>query len=565
MPASPDPPCDTRLSYETKQPQSSSSTNSRSETTTATDDDRGGEGIDPPIVTLSRHLMADYRDESYKNAAAGGDGYGGQGYITAEFDSEFDSDSEASDFSATPKHDVDDGPRHVSKILSPDIVPRSSVEDSSRGNAPSMVATRPSAVTGTQPSLWLDLSDMLREATELVDGLVQQAKGFQFPESCQRNTYHVLPEDYPQTARDDQIFLCPYDALPSDLGPWPAESIMINGSACMDRQEFGLFHNQETALECYSHVTDDVTKIMDQLEMPVFLVSGSLLGWYRHNQSQIPWDLDADVGLMRDDCDASFKRYGGDFDNILDLLQNKMGPGYHIAARQTGIGNELPSDSFLGCNTDEFYVRTDYKGQTCHVDVWMLSQQDKWSADSNQKCKCPDSVPFPRVCRWPDACNTVSDLVPPTWSTQTGGNFTAQVMVPNKPIDVLQNEYGNIALYNMKRVPANYNFHDYALVVGDPLDWDSVHSTTYPPILWDELGNPLFRSIFGTSVRERTVLDICIGVVLCVLLLLICCLIAYCIIKRKRAQHVAYTSLEMQPTTPAAADPTTTAAVDDEV
>mmetsp|Transcript_7129 Transcript_7129/g.5908 ORF Transcript_7129/g.5908 Transcript_7129/m.5908 type:complete len:90 (+) Transcript_7129:644-913(+) len=78
--------------------------------------------------------------------------------------------------------------------------------------------------------------------------------------------------------------------------------------------------------------------------MPVFLIAGSLLGWYRHNQSQIPWDLDSDVGLMRDDCDAAFKRYGGDYDNILDLLEDKMGPGYHIAARLTGVG----SSSSLG-------------------------------------------------------------------------------------------------------------------------------------------------------------------------------------------------------------------------
>ncbi|EER19279.1 hypothetical protein Pmar_PMAR015840 [Perkinsus marinus ATCC 50983] len=342
---------------------------------TTTDDDGGRRrNRDPPIVTLSRHLIADYNDESYNAAAA----------------------------TVTKGHGL-----------------------------------------GRQPSLWLDLSDMWQEATHVVGGLVQQAKGFQLPESCRYNTYHVptpraisshayievLPDEDPQTAKYDQIFLCPYDSIPSDLGPWPAEPITIDGSACMDRQELGLYHNQETSLECYSQITDDVTRVMDQLEMPVFLVSGSLLGWYRHNQSQIPWAEDADVGLMRDDCDASFRRYGGDFDNILDLLKAKMGPGYRIAAHLPGNGTDLPSNSFTGCNTDVFYAQIDYKGHTCHVDVWVLSQQDKWSADFNQKCKCPDSVPFPRVCRWPNACNTVSDLVPSTWSTQRGSMGRTKPMI----------------------------------------------------------------------------------------------------------------------------------------
>lgn len=358
----------------------------------------------------------------------------------------------------------------------------------------------------------------------------------------------VLPDEDPQTAKYDQIFLCPYDSIPCDLEPWPAEPITIDGSACMDRQELGLYHNQETALECYSQITDDVTRVMDQLEMPVFLVSGSLLGWYRHNQSQIPWAEDADVGLMRDDCDASFRRYGGDFDNILDLLKAKMGPGYRIAAHLPGNGTDLPSNSFTGCNTDVFYAQTDYKGQTCHVDVWVLSQQDKWSADLNQKCKCPDSVPFPRVCRWPNACNTVSDLVPSTWSTQKGGNFTAQVMVPNKPRNVLLNEYGNTGFYNMKRIPLNHNFRNFTLVIGNAVD--DLHMTTFPPILWDEPGNPLFRSIFGSAIRERAFIEICIGV-LSSSTLVLCCVMAYCIIKRNRDHHVAYTSLEVEASVPA--------------
>jgi hypothetical protein len=36
--------------------------------------------------------------------------------------------------------------------------------------------------------------------------------------------------------------------------------------------------------------------------IPVFLDAGVLLGWYRHDGGMIPWDIDADVGILTDDC-----------------------------------------------------------------------------------------------------------------------------------------------------------------------------------------------------------------------------------------------------------------------
>mmetsp|Transcript_7132 Transcript_7132/g.5914 ORF Transcript_7132/g.5914 Transcript_7132/m.5914 type:complete len:111 (-) Transcript_7132:84-416(-) len=110
----------------------------------------------------------------------------------------------------------------------------------------------------------------------------------------------------------------------------------------------------------------------------------------------------------------------------------------------------------------------------------------------------------------------------------------------------------------MKRIPVNYNFRNFALVIGDPIDWVEDQVPTTRPILWDMPVNPLFVSMFGTSVSEGSVLTIGVIVLLC-LVLLLCALIAFCIYKRKRSHRVAYTSLEMQQ------PPSTALAVDDEV
>ena len=36
--------------------------------------------------------------------------------------------------------------------------------------------------------------------------------------------------------------------------------------------------------------------------IPAFLDAGVLLGWYRHQEKMIPWDIDADVGIDGNDC-----------------------------------------------------------------------------------------------------------------------------------------------------------------------------------------------------------------------------------------------------------------------
>ncbi|KAF4649024.1 hypothetical protein FOL47_002482, partial [Perkinsus chesapeaki] len=150
--------------------------------------DEGQQQDAAPIVTLSRHLIADYNDvNDISRVDSAVDGH--QGYVTARFDSEFDSDSEGSDSplsslcASSPPPNTDEGPRYVSGILSPDIVPPS--------REGSQLKSPVAAVERTQPSLWLDLSDMWKEATDAMGGLIQQARSIQFPKSCQQYTYRI--------------------------------------------------------------------------------------------------------------------------------------------------------------------------------------------------------------------------------------------------------------------------------------------------------------------------------------------------------------------------------------
>jgi hypothetical protein len=42
--------------------------------------------------------------------------------------------------------------------------------------------------------------------------------------------------------------------------------------------------------------------VLQLSNIPTFLDAGVLLGWYRHGGGMIPWDIDADVGILAADC-----------------------------------------------------------------------------------------------------------------------------------------------------------------------------------------------------------------------------------------------------------------------
>lgn len=43
-------------------------------------------------------------------------------------------------------------------------------------------------------------------------------------------------------------------------------------------------------------------QVLEAVNLAAFLDAGVLLGWYRHNGSMIPWDIDADVGIITEEC-----------------------------------------------------------------------------------------------------------------------------------------------------------------------------------------------------------------------------------------------------------------------
>jgi phosphorylcholine metabolism protein LicD len=46
-----------------------------------------------------------------------------------------------------------------------------------------------------------------------------------------------------------------------------------------------------------------LTKKLDENNIKYFLIGGALIGYYRHNQSFIPWDDDIDIGVLEEDRD----------------------------------------------------------------------------------------------------------------------------------------------------------------------------------------------------------------------------------------------------------------------
>lgn len=73
---------------------------------------------------------------------------------------------------------------------------------------------------------------------------------------------------------------------------------------------FGMEHfhgmKQHARLELLVQALNVTISALKMSDIPAFIDAGVLLGWYRHNEKMIPWDIDADVGIDGDDC---LKRY----------------------------------------------------------------------------------------------------------------------------------------------------------------------------------------------------------------------------------------------------------------
>ncbi|CAJ1338031.1 unnamed protein product [Effrenium voratum] len=59
---------------------------------------------------------------------------------------------------------------------------------------------------------------------------------------------------------------------------------------------------QKDRLEALTFATQRTQAALAGLEVSAFLESAGLIGWLRHNRSQLPWDSDGDLGIVLDDC-----------------------------------------------------------------------------------------------------------------------------------------------------------------------------------------------------------------------------------------------------------------------
>ena len=59
---------------------------------------------------------------------------------------------------------------------------------------------------------------------------------------------------------------------------------------------------QRDRLEALTFATHATAQALQTVGVPAFLESAGLIGWLRHNRSQLPWDSDGDLGILEADC-----------------------------------------------------------------------------------------------------------------------------------------------------------------------------------------------------------------------------------------------------------------------
>ena len=64
------------------------------------------------------------------------------------------------------------------------------------------------------------------------------------------------------------------------------------------------FHSmkQSDRLDLLVQALNVSVRAMEQVNLQTFIDAGVLLGWYRHHGQMIPWDIDADLGILTDEC-----------------------------------------------------------------------------------------------------------------------------------------------------------------------------------------------------------------------------------------------------------------------
>ena len=101
--------------------------------------------------------------------------------------------------------------------------------------------------------------------------------------------------------------------------------------------------------------------VMQKLDLPVFLDSGTLIGWFRHNGSVIPWDTDGDVGMLTEECLRKYPDQYALERKIRELLPPPYELEYWNCSSRPDLGRDFigyVSDSRNGFKVDVFGYST---------------------------------------------------------------------------------------------------------------------------------------------------------------------------------------------------------------
>ncbi|EER20115.1 hypothetical protein Pmar_PMAR026705 [Perkinsus marinus ATCC 50983] len=279
----------------------------------------------------------------------------------------------------------------------------------------------------------------------------------------------VFPDMFYSNVDNKNIYLCPPETISEETrNDWKAGTeVLIDGSQCEDYDHFLAEDGQGDFLDCVVWIEGKTIAALDKLGVDAYLMSGSLLGWYRHHKGVVPWDVDGDLGMNQDTCNAAFEAKGGKHKNMIGLLRETIGEEFYVGARLQGIGSSLPEDSFEACDTNELMVRGSHpNGKTCHTDIWIMHPDDAKYKGTEFECQCKSDIPMPRVCRKKTYCNALDDFLPVLKTTQSAVSISADVKVPRKPKEVLDILYSKTDFLNMNTIPGNYKFGSRVLVLG---------------------------------------------------------------------------------------------------
>ncbi|KAF4657385.1 hypothetical protein FOL47_008462 [Perkinsus chesapeaki] len=174
-----------------------------------------------------------------------------------------------------------------------------------------------------------------------------------------------------QHADLDDIFLCPKQTVSylRKSSGWPKSDLYIDGRKCLRTSEIQAANSDR--LECVAKVTGFTSELLSNLGLDAFITDGTLLGWFRHNGGQIPWDLDGDIGVLRSQCTQAVS--DGGVEGISDIIKDKLPPGYFLyAIDEDHVVHSNPSGSeFKQCDVPELRVGSTVNDQWCHTDIYI--------------------------------------------------------------------------------------------------------------------------------------------------------------------------------------------------